>query len=243
MIKFFRKIRYDLMEKNKTGKYFKYAIGEIILVVIGILIALSINNWNENKKLSRVEIEMLNEIKSSLEIDLEDLNAEHKYLRRNFNSQKIIIEWIENGESFNDSLSKHLNNIQMGIEFRCQSAPYETLKQLGLNTIKNDSLRKHISLLYDLRYENYTVMIGLRRNFKSKLTDLEARYFNEIGFMDKTAMKPIDIVGLRQDNAFLFTLKSFNNFDKLLINFIIPRVKEEINKTKNNIDAEIKKRS
>ena len=51
MIKFFRKIRYDLMEKNKTGKYLKYAIGEIILVVIGILIALQINNWNENEKL------------------------------------------------------------------------------------------------------------------------------------------------------------------------------------------------
>ena len=46
MIQFFRKIRYDLMEKNKTGKYLKYAIGEIVLVVIGILIALQINNWN-----------------------------------------------------------------------------------------------------------------------------------------------------------------------------------------------------
>ena len=45
MLKFYRKIRYDLIEKNKTGKYLKYAIGEIILVVIGILIALSINNW------------------------------------------------------------------------------------------------------------------------------------------------------------------------------------------------------
>ena len=50
MIKFFRKIRQDLLKKNKTGKYLKYAIGEIVLVVIGILIALSINNWNENKK-------------------------------------------------------------------------------------------------------------------------------------------------------------------------------------------------
>ncbi|NNC44454.1 MAG: hypothetical protein HKN99_01055 [Winogradskyella sp.] len=50
MIKFFRKIRYNLMEQNKTGKYFKYAIGEIILVVIGILIALQINNWNEQRK-------------------------------------------------------------------------------------------------------------------------------------------------------------------------------------------------
>ena len=49
MIKFFRKIRYNLMETGKTSKYFKYAIGEIILVVIGILIALQINNWNEKR--------------------------------------------------------------------------------------------------------------------------------------------------------------------------------------------------
>ncbi len=50
MIKFFRKIRYVLMQKNKTGRYIKYALGEIVLVVIGILIALSINSWNENRK-------------------------------------------------------------------------------------------------------------------------------------------------------------------------------------------------
>ncbi|WP_458628413.1 hypothetical protein [Winogradskyella sp. PC D3.3] len=49
MIKFFRHIRKDLMETGKTSKYFKYAIGEIILVVIGILIALQINNWNEKR--------------------------------------------------------------------------------------------------------------------------------------------------------------------------------------------------
>ena len=50
MIKFFRKIRFNLLSENNTSKYFKYAFGEIILVVIGILIALQINNWNENRK-------------------------------------------------------------------------------------------------------------------------------------------------------------------------------------------------
>ncbi len=59
MIKLFRRIRYDLMEKNKTAKYLKYAIGEIVLVVIGILIALQINNWNEDRKTN-------NKIKKSL---------------------------------------------------------------------------------------------------------------------------------------------------------------------------------
>ena len=74
MIKFFRKIRYDLMEKNKTGKYFKYAIGEIVLVVIGVLIALSINNWNESKKIEKLEISTLIEISSALESDLSQLS-------------------------------------------------------------------------------------------------------------------------------------------------------------------------
>lgn len=50
MIKFFRNIRQNLLNEGKTSKYFKYAIGEIILVVIGILIALQINNWNEGRK-------------------------------------------------------------------------------------------------------------------------------------------------------------------------------------------------
>ncbi len=50
MIKFFRRIRQNLIMENKTSKYFKYAIGEILLVVIGILIALQINNLNEAKK-------------------------------------------------------------------------------------------------------------------------------------------------------------------------------------------------
>ena len=68
MIKFFRKIRYDLMSENKTSKYFKYAIGEIVLVVIGILIALSINNWNENRK----EIENQRKLFSNLKIDFQN---------------------------------------------------------------------------------------------------------------------------------------------------------------------------
>ncbi len=59
MIKFFRHIRRSLIQKNQMGKYFKYAIGEIVLVVIGILIALQINNWNEQRKDSIKEQAML----------------------------------------------------------------------------------------------------------------------------------------------------------------------------------------
>lgn len=70
MINFFRKIRYKHMEKGKTGKYFKYAIGEIILVVIGILIALQINNWNEDRKIKNIENTYIENIKTDLKINL-----------------------------------------------------------------------------------------------------------------------------------------------------------------------------
>lgn len=69
MIKFFRKIRQNLLMENKTGTYLKYAIGEIILVVIGILIALQINNWNESRIQSIAEEEFITSLKNDLTQD------------------------------------------------------------------------------------------------------------------------------------------------------------------------------
>ena len=69
MIKFFRNIRRNLMSENKTGKYLKYAIGEVVLVVIGILIALQINNWNENRKQHSADLMFLETLKTELTLD------------------------------------------------------------------------------------------------------------------------------------------------------------------------------
>ena len=78
MIKFFRKIRLNLLSEGKTGKYFKYAIGEIVLVVIGILIALQINTLNQVKKDRAYEVKMLSEIEKGLRLDLSNLNEHYE---------------------------------------------------------------------------------------------------------------------------------------------------------------------
>ena len=70
MIKFFRRIRHTLLLEGKTGKYLKYAVGEIILVVIGILIALQINNWNELKNEQKVEKVYMTNLVEDLKSDL-----------------------------------------------------------------------------------------------------------------------------------------------------------------------------
>ncbi|WP_139316598.1 DUF6090 family protein [Algoriphagus marinus] len=69
MIKFLRKIRQNMLSEGKTGKYFKYAIGEIVLVVIGILIALQINTWNESRKQKQVEKQVLKSLFQEIEKD------------------------------------------------------------------------------------------------------------------------------------------------------------------------------
>lgn len=81
MIKFFRHIRKSLLLQNKMGKYFKYAIGEILLVVIGILIALQINNWNEHRKNNT----QLNQYMANL---IEDLRKDSLAIHKSIDSMK-----------------------------------------------------------------------------------------------------------------------------------------------------------
>ena len=79
MIKFFRKIRQQLLTENKFSKYLIYAIGEIVLVVIGILIALQINTWNEEGKLEKERITILENLRDDLTNDIE--NYQYSILR------------------------------------------------------------------------------------------------------------------------------------------------------------------
>jgi len=133
MIKFFRKIRYNLIEQNKTGKYFKYAIGEIILVVIGILIALSINNWNEEKKTQQRIVSFLIEIQNNLDNDILKANSiidnyiikdsllrnirQNKVLYKDFTQDQDYIHFTYEYENFVgqtkgfDGLVKNIDNI------------------------------------------------------------------------------------------------------------------------------------
>lgn len=155
MIKFFRKIRFDLLEKNNINKYFKYAIGEIILVVIGILIAFSINNWNESRKQRQKEIINLLEIKKGLESDLNtefipgisaytSMEKAANNLRGFYNNTETIS---------NDSLTKNFR-IALGNEwnFIFNISPFENLKSIGIDIISNDSIRSKISSLYSDEY-------------------------------------------------------------------------------------------
>ena len=143
MIKFFRKIRQNLLSEGKTGKYFKYAIGEIILVVIGILIALSINNWNENNKERAIEKSYLKRLsldlnenktlwKKTLNRKEKQLTAAHVFLNFRFSKNQ-------------DTILKIIPHFQILVTWKDININQVTFNEMvssgNLNIISNDSIK------------------------------------------------------------------------------------------------------
>jgi hypothetical protein len=157
MINFFRKIRQRLLTENKFSKYLIYAIGEIVLVVIGILIALQLNNWNEVRKIRIQEIKALNELRSDLLQNINDIDENITYLRVSKRANEIILHHIENNLPYNDSLDFHFANLYPFITFSPNQTAFNSLNQSGMNLITNDSLRTKISDLFANRFNVYKV--------------------------------------------------------------------------------------
>ncbi len=152
MIKFFRKIRQNLLMENKTGKYFKYAIGEILLVVIGILIALQINNWNISRLEQETEIKILEEIYSNLSTDVRNINQKIRENSYFLNANQNVLTHLKEKTVITKSLERDYASLFGQGDFRPVTIGYENLKSRGVSIIKNDSLRSTITELYDSKY-------------------------------------------------------------------------------------------
>ncbi len=152
MIKFFRHIRQNLIMKNQTGKYFKYAIGEIILVVIGILIALQINNRNEARKERIQGKAYIAEIYNDLKSDLTSLNEVLERLETNKKTSRQILEILENNDKHIPDSSLFVSNVLNAnsvIDVSRTRKTWDELKSSGrIAIIENDSLDKLLSDFY-----------------------------------------------------------------------------------------------
>lgn len=172
-------------------KYLKYAIGEIILVVIGILIALQINNWNEDRKKEKLEVSTLTELKANLSADIKDFQSDMKVYDAASKSSDVIIDFIDGKIPYHDSLNILFGKIPVQGVFAPNKAAYDNLKVTGMRLVSNDSLRAAISNLYEGTYhyaENY-----MRAEYEfdhKKFGDFYLQEMQEYSFYQYA--KPID---------------------------------------------------
>ncbi|NDV43991.1 DUF6090 family protein [Flagellimonas sediminis] len=148
-MKLFRKIRQGLIAESKLCKYVIYALGEILLVVLGILIALRINNWNENQQLRKAELQTLKSLHESIKINLDELDLIlEAQVHRNRSLQEVLFSDVSNRKLvYLDSLIT--TNVE-NYTFDPSTGIYNAIINSGkIEIITNDSLRNRISKLYD----------------------------------------------------------------------------------------------
>lgn len=163
MIKFFRKIRQRLLTENKFSKYLIYAVGEIFLVVIGILIALSINNWNDRRKKNNLKANYIESLKSDLSADLD-------YFKIQIASDSTDLAKML-------SFSNRLSNSATTMDTLIQIARYEFLPFTDINNELNMSTINSL-----ISTENINVF---NRNTSELLIKFNNEQLNSINMVDR----------------------------------------------------------
>ncbi len=230
MINFFRKIRQRLLAKNKFREYLIYALGEIILVVIGILIALSINNWNEETKKRAVEVNYLLNIKADLLKEIRN-NEIFVNLRLEKAENCFFLLHIpqpvtmENVQEYTDKYEQ-VFLVKAFVPFN--NTFKELLSSGNLSLIKNDSI-KNALLDLDKMYADISIIERhMKREFEQYLYDTNLKNISALGFYDVS--RPTNLVTNRlqiedipksqhkkliEDAQWLYNNQTFNNGLKL----------------------------
>ena len=148
MISFFRNIRQKLLSQNRVTRYLVYALGEIALVMIGILLALQVNNWNETKKNRAFEKEILSLIDQNLLKDSILITAELNDARMGNTLTDSLLKQI-NLRNYDERLNGWMGKIITFQRFKSQSSAFEVLKSKGIDNISNKELQLVLMEYYD----------------------------------------------------------------------------------------------
>jgi len=184
MINFFRKIRKKLADDNKPLKYARYAVGEIFLVVIGILIALSINNWNEENKKNSLKSTYIKSLESDLENDIIFLNSEIKSIQKDLTKSKSLSTRLSSSKATIDTLVKIVRfefDPQTGGPNQLNRNTYNALVATGNINLFGQELTKK---LHEHNASQSNTLATIQLNFQMYVT-ITNRYAGKYPFNTK----------------------------------------------------------
>ncbi|GAA4311761.1 hypothetical protein GCM10023115_32460 [Pontixanthobacter gangjinensis] len=232
MLRFFRKIRQRLLAENKFRKYLLYALGEITLVVIGILIALAINNWKEDRIVEKREEFYLQGLKDEFEQNRIKLQNLIEVNRLNYQNSKKIASLIGNSEDLEneEQLSEMLyNSFSYEIAYNPNNSLLNELINSGrLEDISSAELRKHLTAWdsYILSLRNQENALKAQREEVVNLFRKENASIRTI--LDQTGVSSREM-GLEKSNSEFSNLELIESreFENNLLIFILTGIATE----------------
>ena len=217
----------------------RYAIGEILLVVIGILIALGINNWNIDRVEGYKEISILTEMNRNLKSNVNLLSMEIENQDSIIQNIDVIMSQLKNNIPHHDSLGIKYASIAWTEQFGMANSAFETLKTFGFDLISSDSLRENIIHLYNVRYFRISDVVS--KVSSADYTALSTVYLRHIEY-DKQGKATInDFDSLRKDREFM-NLLSNRRLWKVDIIRAYKKLIEESKQLSRMIEQELKRR-
>jgi hypothetical protein len=193
----------------KAGKYFKYAIGEIILVVIGILIALQLNNWNDVRKNKNYEQEILSLINQNLKNDSIALSNEYFKAKEANNLTDRLIEQVATG-NYGDSINVWMGKIICFEIFKSQSSAFEILKSKGIEIISDNELQLALISYYDENlYLVYEALDDVEQSFKIDWHPILKKDFSDFKWRERCV--PADSKAFFEDQSNITIFKLYKD--------------------------------
>ena len=179
MIKLFRNIRQNLLAEGKTSRYLKYAIGEIILVVIGILIALQVNNWNNDRALKKNIVDFKVALRADLQQDSVQINQKIEFIKNDVEQDSKLYKRINAPDATLDTLVKiarYSYNIEANPYMSFNENTLESFRSTGHFSELNDSLRKNLLQLQNFKDFYNRNMDGNLQAFLDAITAYRSKY-------------------------------------------------------------------
>jgi hypothetical protein len=236
------------METGKTVKYFKYAIGEIALVVIGILIALSINNWNEARKEKKGEIKILKQLKTDLVENEAEINDLINRIEVNKSAMDSLLVKLKKGD-YDASVSIYVALIHRKTFFNNSNSGYKLIGNGMANLISNDSLLNGVLQLYEKDFVNVKSRQGLMNNkIEDKVYPLTNNLFKinpnislrltDFDVVSSEVYIPLDFELLSKNHNYINNLIQLNKTFKIRLSYL-KLTKDRLSKVLRIINKEL----
>ncbi|HEU5290210.1 MAG TPA: DUF6090 family protein [Cyclobacteriaceae bacterium] len=233
------------------SQWYKYII-EVVVVIVGILIAYNLEQWRDTRNYKRKEIEILKEFKRGLSADLEDMRWYMRLHQNSIRSSKVILNVIKENLPYHDSLDTYFSYTHAFTTFTGNVSPIEQLKNTDLTIVSNDRLRLRISGMYDEAYTRIRLVeIAIKRDYE-QLRDFDRTYFEAYDIDGVSTakklpappwgtMRPLRFTELKANPEYAALLRARISNQMGLLRLHYGPAEKELADLLNHIDQEIDK--